>query len=65
MLFAVYLYENVIEVEGIALTTMISPQAPRVRSSRFGTPEANRFSGYNDAPFSQEIVDIAMAGVAR
>ena len=60
MLLVVYLYEHFIDIESVAIATVLLLQSPGVYSPEFDTPQADRFSGYSDASLCQEILDIAV-----
>ena len=63
MVFAINLYEDFIDVEGVTVASVFSLQSSGVESSEFNAPEPDRFSGYGDTPFGQEIFDIAVTQV--
>jgi len=63
MLLAVDLYEDFIDAESVAKISVFSLQPPGVHDPKLDTPETNCFSADNDASFSQEILDIAMAEI--
>ena len=63
MLLAVYFHEEFIDIEGIAISSVFSFQASGVEGSEFDTPEADRFSGYSDASFSEQVFNIAVAEI--
>jgi hypothetical protein len=52
--------EDLIDVEGVAVTTMISLQSPGVNSTEFDAPKTDRLQRDDDATFSQKIFDIAV-----
>jgi len=49
MLFAADLYENCIDEESIAVTLMLSFQAPGIRGTELDTPEADQFMAGRDS----------------
>jgi hypothetical protein len=63
MLLAVYFHEEFIDIEGIAVATMLTLQAAGINNSEFDTPNPDRFSADSDASLSKEVFDIAMAQV--
>ena len=63
MLFAVYLYEDLIDVEGVTVATMFTLQSSGVKRSELDAPQADRFSGERDTSFSQDIFDVPVAEV--
>ena len=60
MLLAVDFYEDLVNKEGVAITSVISFSSPSVFRPDLDTPQPDRLSAGSDAPFSQEIFDIAM-----
>jgi len=50
--------EYFIDVEGVAIASVLAFQSARINGSEFYTPEANRFSGYSDKSLCQQIFDI-------
>jgi hypothetical protein len=63
MLFAIYLYKDLIDVERVAIALMLSFQPTSINSSEFDTPETDCFSADDDASFCEEIFNIAMTEV--
>ena len=63
MLFAVDLNEDFIDVEGIAVASVLSFQSAGVNGSELDAPEADRFSTDGNASLSQEIFDIPVAEI--
>ena len=55
--------EDFINVEGVAITSVLPLQTGGINSSELGAPETDRFSGYSDASLSQEFVDITVAEI--
>ena len=60
VLLAVYLYEDFIDVERVAIASVFTFESSSVYSTEFDTPEAERFSGYGDAPFGEDMFNITM-----
>ena len=52
MLLAVDFDEDFINIEGVAISSVLSLQSPGVQGPELDTPEANGFAGYSDAAFS-------------
>ena len=48
MLLAIDPDEDFINVEGVAVSSMLPLQSAGINGSEFYTPEADRFSGYGD-----------------
>ena len=63
MLLAVDFYEDFIDVEGVAVASVFAVQPAGINGAEFYAPQADRFSGYGDAPFSQEVFYISVAEV--
>ncbi len=59
--FALYLYENLVQVPRVTETTLSTLQSPSVFRPELDTPKSDRFIGNGDAALSQEILDIAKA----
>ena len=55
--------EYFIDVEGIAVASVLSLQAKGVDYAELDAPKADRFATDDDASLSQEILDISMAEV--
>ena len=53
MLLAIYLYEDFINIEGVAVSIVLSLQSSRVERSKLDAPEADLFPSDDDASFSQ------------
>jgi hypothetical protein len=53
VLFAIYLYEDFIDVEGIAVAAMLTLQSSGVQGAELDAPKANCFSADGDTPLSQ------------
>ena len=65
MLFAADLYENLIDEEDIAITLVLSFQAPGIRGTELDTPEANGLVADFNPSFGQQIFDIAWLRLKR
>jgi len=63
MLFAVDFDENLIDVEGVAIASVLAFQSACINGTEFDAPETDRLAADGDASFSQEIFDIAMAEI--
>ena len=63
MLLAVDLDEDFIDVESVAVASVLSFQSACINGSEFDAPEADRFSADSDAAFSQKIFDISVAQI--
>jgi hypothetical protein len=63
MPLAVYLDEDIVDVEGIAAASMLSFQAAGIDCSGFDAPQTDGFSAYCDATFSQQIFDVLVAQI--
>ena len=63
MLFAVDFYEDLIDVESIAVTPVLSLQSACVNGAKFDAPETDCFSGDSDASFGEEIFNISVAQI--
>ena len=63
MLLTVDFDKDFIDVEGIAIATMLLLQSPGVNSTELDTPESNRFAADRDASFCQQILNISVTQV--
>jgi hypothetical protein len=63
MLPAIDLYEDFIDVEGVAVSTMSSFQSPGIFGTKLDTPQTDGFIADGDTPLGKEIFDIAMAEI--
>ena len=63
MLLAIDLYEDFSDVEGIAITTVLSLQSASINRAEFDAPEANCFSADCNAPFGEQVFNIAVTQV--
>ena len=55
--------EDFIDVEGVAVASMLSLQSSGVYGSEFDAPEADRLPTDSDAALGQEIFDIAVTPI--
>ena len=55
--------EYFIDVEGVAVASVLSLQSAGINSTELDAPEANRVSRYRDASLCQQISNIPMAEV--
>lgn len=62
-MLAVYLYEDLVDVESVAIASVFAFQSPDVHCAELDAPQADRFTGYSDASFCEQIFDIAVAEV--
>ena len=63
MLLAADLHEDFVDVEGIAVSLVVSLQSACVYKTEFYAPQADRFTADDDPAFGQQVFDIAMAEV--
>ena len=63
MLLAIDLYEDFIDVEGVAVAPVLSLQAAGINSAKLDTPEAYCFATDIDASFGEQIFDITVAQI--
>lgn len=63
MLLAVDLHEDFIDVKGVAIAAMFSPESAGVHGTKLDAPEANCFSADSNASLRQEIFNISVAQV--
>ena len=63
MLLAIDPDKDFINVEGIAVASMLSFQATSIDCSEFDAPQTDGFSAYCDATFSQQIFDVLVAQI--
>ena len=57
MLLAADLHKDLINVEGVAVASMLSLQTPGIFGAELDTPEADGFTADCDAAFGQQIFD--------
>ena len=55
--------ENLVDVVGVAVASVLSLQSPGVYSSEFDAPETDCFPGDDNPAFRQNIFDVSMAQV--
>ncbi len=55
--------EDFINVEGVAVASVIALQSTCINGAKLDTPEADRFATDNDASLGQDIFDISMAKI--
>jgi len=55
-----YTGEYFIDVKGVARASMFPLQSSSVYRSEFYAPKANRFSADRDAPFGEQILNVAV-----
>lgn len=63
MLLAADLYEYFINVESIAVASVLPLQPARIVGTELDAPQAYRFTGDGDTSFCQEVFDVSMAKV--
>jgi hypothetical protein len=63
VLLAVDFDENFINVESIAVASVLSLQSACVNGTELDAPKADRFAGDRDAAFCQQVFDISMAQI--
>jgi hypothetical protein len=65
VLLAVDFDEDFVDVEGIAIATMLAFQSTCIDGTKLDTPESDRFAAYGDTSFGQELFNIAVAVTTR
>ena len=63
MLPAVDLHENFVDVEGIAVASVLALQSAGIDGPEFYAPETDRFAGDNDTSLSQKIFEILVTEI--
>ena len=63
MLLAVDLDEDFIDVERVAIASVLSFQTTSINSREFNTPETDCLAADSDSSFGEEVFNIAMAQV--
>ena len=63
MLLTVDLYEYFIDVEGVAVASVLPFQSSGINGAELDAPEADRLPRDDDSSFSEQIFDISMAQV--
>ena len=61
MLLAFYIYEDFIDVEGIAVASVLTFQSPSADRSEIDAPETDRFPATGDASPSEQIFNVTVA----
>ena len=60
MLLTVDSDEDLVNVEGIAVASVLSLQSASVDGTKLDTPETDRFSGYGDTALGEKVLDITV-----
>ena len=55
--------KDFINVKGVAVASVLLLQSARITSPELDAPEAERFSGYRDASFSEQVFDISVTEI--
>ena len=55
--------KDFINVKGVAVASVLLLQSARITSPELDAPEAERFSGYSDASFSEQVFDISVTEI--
>ena len=63
MLLAVDFDEYFIDEEGVAITSVPTPQSPGIQCAEFDAPEPDGFTADDDTSFCQEVLDITVAEI--
>ncbi len=63
MLLAVDLHEDFVDVEGVAVASVLSLQSAGVFGSKLDAPETDRFPSDDDASLGQQVFDICVAKI--
>ena len=63
MLLAVDLHKDFITVEGVAVASVLSFQAPGIFGSKLDTPEPDRLVADRDSPLCEKVFDISVAEI--
>ena len=68
MLFAVYLMvrhtgEDFVDIECVAIASVLPLQSLGIFGAEFDTPQANRFAADDNSSFSQQIFDVSMTEI--
>ena len=63
MLFAIDFDESFIDVEGVAVASVISLQSAGINGTKFYAPQTDCFPANSDASLGEKIFDITMAEV--
>ena len=63
MLLAIDLHKDFIDVEGVAVASVLALQAAGIYGTELDTPETDLFPGDGDISFRQEIFDVSVARI--
>jgi hypothetical protein len=63
MLLAIDFDEHLVDVESIAITTVLTLQSAGIYCAKFYAPETDRFSGYCNASLGQQVFNISVAEI--
>ena len=63
MLLAVYLYEDLVNVEGIAVASVLPFQAAGINGAKLDAPEPDGFAANGDTAFRQQVFNISVAQI--
>jgi hypothetical protein len=63
VLFTIDLYDDLIDVEGIAIAAMVSLQTPGIFGAKLGAPKSDCLVTDSDAALRKQILNIAVAEV--
>ena len=63
MLLAINLHKDIIDVEGIAIDSVFSPQSTRANSPEFDKPKADSLASDSETTFCKEILDVAVTEI--
>lgn len=55
--------EDFIDVEGIAITSVLAFQSASINGSKLDAPETDRLTRYSDTTFGEKVFDISMAEI--
>ena len=63
MLFFVDLYEDFIDVESVAIASVLAFQAACINGAELDTPETDCLSADSDTPLCQQVFDVAVTQI--
>ncbi len=63
MLLTIDLHKYFVDVEGIAIATMLSLESAGVQGTKLDAPQADRIPSDDDAALGQEIFDVSVAEI--
>jgi hypothetical protein len=63
MLLTIDFDEHFIDIEGIAVATVLSSQSSNVNCSEFNAPQPDRFCANGDVSLSQKVLNIAVTEI--